>query len=62
MKRETCSNCGWELTEKNVELACEDAGVPQDELTFCCPTYTDEKGCLGYCAPDRELPAYWYTH
>ena len=68
-----CSNCGWSLTPENIASGMEDAGLdPQavetrggrealDRLTFCCPTYTDEGGCLGYSSEDREKPAYWYS-
>jgi hypothetical protein len=62
MQKETCCNCGAELSDENIKLACEDAGLPQDELSFCCPSYSDQQGCQGYCKADRNLPAYWYTH
>ncbi len=61
MDKERCCNCGGELTEENIKLAVEDAGLPQDELTFCCPTYTDQGGCMGFCNEDRDKPAYWST-
>lgn len=62
MTKEHCSNCGQILTEENIRFALEDAsGLMQEELTFCCPTYTDEKGCLGYSKEDENKPAYWST-
>lgn len=68
-----CSNCGWQLTTENIANALFDAGVdPNDEatrdkteaidrLTLCCPGYSDESGCPGYSAEDREKAAYWYS-
>lgn len=46
----SCSNCGNALTEKQIDLAIEDANMPMSEmdcLTLCCPSYTDETGCTG---------------
>lgn len=71
MKAEHCSNCGFPLTAENIRLAVEDAGLPQEELVFCCPSYgemadeeTDEKyeACQGYSNEDRVKPAYWRTN
>jgi hypothetical protein len=52
----------------NVVLALIDTGVGAetaleeiDRLTLCCPTYSDEGGCQGYSAADRDQPAYWYS-
>lgn len=64
MTQEYCHNCGYPLSAKNVELAAEDAALPQDALTFFCPTYGAQEGkryetCRGYSAEDRPLPAYW---
>jgi len=61
-KKEHCSNCGQELTEENIQLALEDAGLPQDELRFFCPRYSDEKGCPGYSQKDEKKEAYWSTN
>jgi len=59
----TCSNCGQVLSEENIRLAMEDLGgdVAEDKITFCCPGYTDDKGCPGYGRDDRSEMAYWYT-
>lgn len=70
MHKEHCHCCGFPLTEENVRLAVEDAGVPQDELTFCCPSYAEQKdedgkryeACQGYATADRDVPAYWRTN
>ena len=59
MKQEYCNNCEFPLTETNVRLATEDAGLPQDELTFYCPSYVDRVGCLGAYPTEDTLPAYW---
>jgi hypothetical protein len=61
-KKEHCGNCGQELTEANITLACEDARLPQDELRFFCPRYSDEKGCPGYSEKDGKKMAYWSTN
>lgn len=42
MAKEICNNCGQELSEENIRLACEDAGMPQEELSFCCPSYGNQ--------------------
>ena len=67
-----CSNCGGHLTVGNIAAALVDVGIDPNEeetmqgceeidhLTFCCPTYTDDGGCLGYSSEDREQAAYWY--
>lgn len=39
MKRESCTNCGHTLTNKNIQLALAEANLPQDELLFFCPPY-----------------------
>ena len=64
MEKEHCSNCGWELSAENIRLALEDAGagISQEELTFCCPSYSDEEGCKGYAKADLDIPAYWRTN
>jgi len=63
IRREKCNNCGWPLTEENIRLALEDASFyEQDELTFCCPSYTEEGGCKGTAKEDETLPAYWRTN
>ena len=59
---EKCMNCGANLSPKNIRLATEDAGLPQDELAFYCPTYSDDSGCQGYCKGDEHLPAYWQAN
>jgi len=68
-----CSHCDMILTGENIAGALEDYGInPQNEetrqaieeidhITLCCPTYSDEKGCLGYSSEDREKAAYWYS-
>ena len=58
---ETCSNCGGLLTEESIRLAVEDAGIPREELSFCCPTYSDEGGCQGWAKEDETAAAYWST-
>ena len=45
MEKEFCNNCGQELTEENIRLACEAAGLPQEELSFCCPSYGRHTAC-----------------
>lgn len=70
MKQEHCANCGGLLTETNIRLAVEDAGLPQDELIFCCPSYglIDDgfggtyEACQGTATSDETLPAYWYAN
>jgi hypothetical protein len=39
--RYTCTNCGGDITTKQIELAKEEAGVSLPRVFFC-PTYTDE--------------------
>lgn len=59
---EKCANCGGFLTETNIILACEDAGLEREQLVFCCPSYEQigqREVCSGYCEGDRDLPAYW---
>ena len=64
---QTCSNCGGSLTDENIRLALDDAGEDIgilthedfDRYSFCCPTYSDEGGCLGYSREDQDKPAYW---
>ncbi len=60
---QVCSNCGQTLTDTNIALALDDMGETdvEDTMTFFCPGYTDEHGCPGYGAEDRETMAYWYT-
>jgi len=63
MTTEKCRNCGQELTDENVALAKEDAGVVNgDELVFFCPGYNDEYGCRSYQQADRTEAAYWATN
>jgi hypothetical protein len=60
-----CSNCGYEITKEQVFLALEDAGEDpllaeaSDHYSFCCPTYTDQRGCQGTAQADADEPAYW---
>lgn len=60
--RQNCNNCGFPLTHENIRLAVEDAGLPEDELTFCCPSYLEESGCTGTAREDANKPAYWRTN
>ena len=68
-----CSNCGQQLTIENLARALMDAGLDPnavetresateiDRLMLCCPTYSEERGCLGYSSEDKEKAAYWYS-
>lgn len=49
------------LSDSN-DAPCEDAGTAQANLTFCCPSYSDETGCSDYSKQDREAPTYWRTN
>ena len=55
-----CKNCGQELSEQNIKLACEDTTLPLDEIDLYCPSYSPETDtCPGYSKADQERSAYW---
>jgi hypothetical protein len=53
-----CANCGTILSPEEVVLACEDAGVPYEGLTFFCDNYDP---IFGVCSGETLWDTLYWT-